>query len=75
MACKLRLRQLAAAPFPTPAPNPLPSSITALDTFLVVRADGPADATAITATYYYLAQPSHWKQSNNNLLPAFFFLD
>jgi hypothetical protein len=34
--------------------NPL----TAKDTFLVVRADGPADGNGNKAAYYYLAQPS-----------------
>jgi hypothetical protein len=51
-------KTLAAAPFPSPAPTPLPSSVTALDAFMVVRADGPADANGNKAAYYYLAQPS-----------------
>src|SRR5438270_4880335 len=34
------------------------SSITGTDAFLVVRADGPADANGNKAAYYYLAQPS-----------------
>src|SRR5262249_1648949 len=51
-------KTLAGAPFPLPAPNPVPSSVTALDTFLVVRADGPADVNGNRASYYYLGQPS-----------------
>jgi hypothetical protein len=35
-----------------------PSSITGSDTFLVVRADGPADANGNKPAYYYLAKPS-----------------
>lgn len=35
-----------------------PSSITGTDTFLVVRADGPADANGNKPAYYYLAEPS-----------------
>src|SRR5438105_12984099 len=45
-------KTLAIAPFPSPAPSPWPSSITALDTFLVVRADGVAEH-GITPTYCY----------------------
>jgi hypothetical protein len=44
-------KTLAASPNGT---NP----VTAKDTFLVVRADGPADANGNKAPYYYLAQPS-----------------
>src|SRR5437762_568736 len=44
-------KTLAATPTGT-------SSITGTDTFLVVRADGPADATGNKAAYYYLSQPS-----------------
>ena len=35
-----------------------PSSITGTDTFLVVRADGTADANGNKPAYYYLAKPS-----------------
>jgi hypothetical protein len=44
-------KTMAASPNGT---NP----VTAKDTFLVVRADGPADANGNKAPYYYLAQPS-----------------
>jgi hypothetical protein len=44
-------KTLAASPNGT---NP----VTGKDTFLVVRADGPADANNNRAPYYYLAQPS-----------------
>src|ERR1051326_8964553 len=35
-----------------------PTSITGADTFLVVRADGPADANGNKPAYYYLAKPA-----------------
>jgi hypothetical protein len=44
-------KTLAASPNGT-------SPVTGKDTFLVVRADGPADANGNKAPYYYLAQPS-----------------
>jgi hypothetical protein len=44
-------KTLAASPNGT---NP----VTGKDTFLVVRADGPADLNGNKAAYYYLAQPS-----------------
>jgi hypothetical protein len=44
-------KTLAASPNGT-------NSVTSKDTFLVVRADGPADANGNRAAYYYLAQPS-----------------
>jgi Tfp pilus assembly protein FimT len=44
-------KTLAATPTGT-------SSITGTDTFLVVRADGPADANGNKPAYYYLAKPS-----------------
>jgi len=44
-------KTLAATPTGT-------SSITGSDTFLVVRADGPADANGNKPAYYYLAKPS-----------------
>src|SRR5437870_7755053 len=44
-------KTLAASPNGT---NP----VTGKDTFLVARADGPADANGNKAAYYYLAQPS-----------------
>ena len=64
-------KTFAAAPFPSPAPSPLPSSITALDTFLVVRADGPADANGNKAAYYYLAQPSTGANPTVTYYPLF----
>src|SRR3989442_849755 len=51
-------KTMVATPFPSPVPSSLPSSITALDTFLVVRADGQPDANGNRAAYYYLAQPA-----------------
>src|SRR5215471_10878350 len=44
-------KTLAASPNGT-------SPATGTDTFLVVRADGPADGNGNKAPYYYLAQPS-----------------
>jgi hypothetical protein len=44
-------KTLAASPNGT-------TPVTAKDTFLVVRADGPVDANGNKAPYYYLAQPS-----------------
>ena len=64
-------KTFAIAPFPSPAPTPLPSSITALDTFLVVRADGPVDANGNRAAYYYLAQPAPSPSSNITYYPLF----
>src|SRR6266480_432480 len=64
-------KTFAAAPFPSPAPSPLPSSITALDTFLVVRADGRADANGNKAAYYYLAQPSTGANPTVTYYPLF----
>src|SRR5947207_13481536 len=64
-------KTFAMAPFPSPAPTPLPSSITALDTFLVVRADGPADANGNKAAYYYLAQPSTGANPTVTYYPLF----
>jgi hypothetical protein len=51
-------KTLAAAPFPSPVPAGLNATVTNNDAFLVVRADGPADANGNKAAYYYLAQPS-----------------
>jgi hypothetical protein len=50
-ALQAAAKTLAATPTGT-------SSITGTDTFLVVRADGPADANSNKAAYYYLAKPS-----------------
>ena len=44
-------KTLAASPNGT-------TPVTGKDTFLVVRADGPADGNGNKASYYYLAQPS-----------------
>lgn len=64
-------KTLAGAPFPLPAPNPVPSSVTALDTFLVVRADGPADVNGNRASYYYLGQPSSGSNPTITYYPLF----
>jgi hypothetical protein len=56
-------KTLAATPTGT-------SSITGSDTFLVVRADGPADANGNKAAYYYLSQPSTGAV-NHNYYPLF----
>ena len=64
-------KTLAAAPFPSPAPDPSPSSVTSSDTFLVVRADGPADANLNKAAYYYLAQPSPSPSNSITYYPLF----
>src|SRR5213596_3246647 len=47
------------------------SSITGTDTFLVVRADGPADANGNKAAYYYLAQPSTGANPTVTYYPLF----
>src|SRR4029077_11340160 len=51
-------KTLAAAPFPSPVPFNFNATGTGKAAFLVVRADGPADANGNKAAYYYLAQPS-----------------
>ena len=57
-------KTLAATPTGT-------SSITGTDTFLVVRADGPADANGNKAAYYYLAQPSTGSSPTITYYPLF----
>src|SRR6266700_6377552 len=47
------------------------SSITGTDTFLVVRADGPADANGNKAAYYYLSQPSTGSNPTITYYPLF----
>jgi hypothetical protein len=57
-------KTLAATPTGT-------TSITGKDTFLVVRADGPADANGNKAAYYYLAQPSPSPSNSITYYPLF----
>ena len=57
-------KTLAATPTGT-------SSITGTDTFLVVRADGPADANGNKAAYYYLSQPSTGSSPTITYYPLF----
>src|SRR5947207_13973816 len=57
-------KTLAATPTGT-------SSITGTDTFLVVRADGPADANGNKAAYYYLSQPSPGSSPTITYYPLF----
>ena len=57
-------KTLAATPTGT-------TSITGKDTFLVVRADGPADANGNNAAYYYLAQPSPSPSNSITYYPLF----
>src|SRR5947208_12478656 len=57
-------KTLAASPNGT-------NSVTGKDTFLVVRADGPADANGNKAAYYYLAQPAPAPSSNITYYPLF----
>src|SRR5438132_760836 len=45
--------------------------ITGKDTFLVVRADGQADANGNKAAYYFLAQPSTGTSPNITYYPLF----
>jgi hypothetical protein len=47
------------------------SPLTGKDTFLVVRADGPADANGNKAAYYYLAQPSPSPSNSITYYPLF----
>src|SRR5436190_13011981 len=47
------------------------SSITGTDTFLVVRADGQADANGNKAAYYYLSQPSTGSSPTITYYPLF----
>jgi hypothetical protein len=57
-------KTLAASPNGT-------NSVTGKDTFLVVRADGPADANGNKAAYYYLAQPSPSPGNSITYYPLF----
>src|SRR6266700_3666263 len=57
-------KTLAATPTGT-------SSITGTDTFLVVRADGPADANGNKPAYYYLSQPSTGSSPTITYYPLF----
>jgi hypothetical protein len=57
-------KTLAASPNGT-------NSVTSKDTFLVVRADGPADANGNRAAYYYLAQPAPSPSSGITYYPLF----
>jgi len=57
-------KTLAATPTGT-------SSVTGTDTFLVVRADGPADANGNKAAYYYLSQPSTGSSPTITYYPLF----
>jgi hypothetical protein len=57
-------KTLAASPNGT-------TPLTGKDTFLVVRADGPADANDNKAPYYYLAQPSTGTAPTISYYPLF----
>jgi hypothetical protein len=57
-------KTLAASPNGT-------NSVTAKDTFLVVRADSQADANGPGAAYYYLAQPAPSPSTNITYYPLF----
>src|SRR5947207_5462313 len=57
-------KTLAATPTGT-------NSITGTDTFLVVRADGPADANGNKAAYYYLSQASTGSTPTITYYPLF----
>src|SRR5947199_445950 len=63
-ALQAAAKTLAATPTGT-------SSITGTDTFLVVRADGPADANGNKAAYYYLSQPSTGSSPTITYYPLF----
>lgn len=64
-------KTLAAAPFPSPVPANFSATVTGNDAFLVVRADGPADANGNRASYYYLAQPSTGANPTITYYPLF----
>src|SRR5437016_8171380 len=63
-ALQAAAKTLAATPTGT-------SSITGTETFLVVRADGPADANGNKAAYYYLSQPSTGSSPTITYYPLF----
>jgi len=64
-------KTLAAAPFPSPVPVNFSATVTGNDSFLVVRADGPANANGNKAAYYYLAQPSTGANPTVTYYPLF----
>src|SRR5436190_24211510 len=64
-------KTLAAAPFPSPVPANFNTTVTGNDAFLVVRANGPADANNNIASYYYLAQPSTGANPTVTYYPLF----
>jgi hypothetical protein len=64
-------KTLAAAPFPSPVPGNFNTTVTGNDAFLVVRANGPADANNNIASYYYLAQPSSGANPTITYYPLF----
>jgi hypothetical protein len=64
-------KTLAAAPFPSPVPANFNATVTGNDAFLVVRADGPADANGNKAAYYYLSQPSTGSNPTVTYYPLF----
>src|SRR5438105_9268785 len=64
-------KTLAAAPFPSPVPGNFNTTVTGNDAFLVVRANGPADANNNIASYYYLAQPSTGANPTITYYPLF----
>jgi len=64
-------KTLAAAPFPSPVPVNFNATVTGNDAFLVVRADGPADANGNKAAYYYLAQPAPSPGNSITYYPLF----
>src|SRR5438270_4189251 len=68
LAVQNGLQAAAKASAPTPTGT---SSITGTDTFLVVRADGPADANGNKAAYYYLSQASTGSSPTITYYPLF----
>src|SRR6266446_3082218 len=64
-------KTLAAAPFPSPVPVNFSATVSGNDAFLVVRADGPANANGNKAAYYYLAQPSTGANPTVTYYPLF----
>jgi Tfp pilus assembly protein PilX len=65
------MKTLAAAPFPSPVPANFNTTVTGNDAFLVVRADGQADANGNRASYYFLAQPSTGANPTITYYPLF----
>jgi hypothetical protein len=64
-------KTLAVAPFPSPVPASFNATVTGNDAFLVVRAEGTADANGNKAPYYYLAQPSNGANPTITYYPLF----